>query len=174
MKETWKDLIYQNKDYGDRLEISNTGKIRNKNTGTIYKLTIGKTGYLGVCISLGSASNKKMFKLHKALAETFMPHKDKNLIINHIDGDKLNNNLDNLEWCTYKENSRHAVNTKLYVPFVGCDNSKSKFTEEQIIFIRNNYIPKHQEFGIRAFARKFNVHHSLIENIIHKKSYFNI
>lgn len=109
MIEEWRGLIYQNNDYSQYYEVSNFGKLRNTKTHKILKQTIGKTGYYGYCGSLGSRQKKKMFKIHKAVAETFIENPNNYEVINHIDGDKLNNNVNNLEWCTYQHNYNHAV-----------------------------------------------------------------
>ena len=109
MIEKWRGLIYQDNDYSQYYEVSNFGKLRNARTHKILKQTIGKTGYYGYCGSLGSRQKKKMFKIHKAVAETFINNPNNHKIINHIDGNKLNNNINNLEWCTYQHNSQHAI-----------------------------------------------------------------
>lgn len=109
MIEEWRGLIYQNNDYSQYYEISNFGRLRNTKTHKILKQTVSKTGYYGYCGSLGSRQKKKMFKIHKAVAETFIENPNNYKIINHIDGNKLNNNINNLEWCTYQYNSQHAI-----------------------------------------------------------------
>lgn len=109
MIEEWRGLIYQENDYSQYYEISNLGRLRNTKTHKILKQTINKTGYYGYCGSLGNRQKKKMFKIHKAVAETFIPNPNCYKVINHIDGNKLNNKLDNLEWVTQTENMRHAV-----------------------------------------------------------------
>ena len=76
--------------------MSNTGKIRNATSKKEYKLHISKTGYYQVVISLGSRTNKKVFRVHKAVAETFIPNYKKYKIVNHKDLNKLNNNVLNL------------------------------------------------------------------------------
>lgn len=112
--EIWKRLIYQGEDYGDFYLVSNTGEIKGVKTGKIRKKNINHEGYYFVSGSLGSRNNKITFKIHKAVAETFIFNKDKSLIINHKDGNKLNNNVDNLEWCTYQENTLHAIKYGLF------------------------------------------------------------
>ena len=161
-KEIWKGLIYQGNDYSDFLEVSNLGNIRNANTKHIYKLHIGKTGYFGVCISLGSRKSKKLFKAHKAVAETFIDNPFKKPIINHIDCNKTNNHINNLEWVTYKENTEHAMNNGLLKNKKGYESKIAKLTKEDYEYIKNNYIPKDKEFGCRALSRKFNVSHTSV------------
>lgn len=106
--EIWKDLIYQHINYGWLLEVSNTGKIRNKRNNHIYKLHPNTNGYLTVNISLGSRKHRKTFLVHKAVAETFISNPENKPQVNHKDLNKINNNSLNLEWMTNKENCIHA------------------------------------------------------------------
>lgn len=104
MSEVWAN-IPNNDDY----QISNLGRVCSykKNERKILKGWIQNTGYLTV--SLG----KKKYSVHRLVAEVFIHHKTGRTIVNHKDGNKLNNNVNNLEWCTTKENNRHAFKTGL-------------------------------------------------------------
>lgn len=116
MEISWKRLIYQGKDYGDYYLVSNTGEIKGVKTGKIRSKNILHTGYYFVSGSLGSRENKITFKIHKAVAETFIPNPHNLPIVNHKDGNKLNNHVSNLEWCTNQENVIHAIELGLYDP----------------------------------------------------------
>lgn len=96
--EEWKPLFYY-----DNYEVSNTGKVRNKKTGRILKTSVSNSGYTMVCLSKNGRI--KSMSVHRLVMETFNPvqHMDE-LHINHIDWDKTNNNIDNLEWLTPREN----------------------------------------------------------------------
>ena len=114
MKEIWKDI----KSYEGLYQISNTGKIKSleryKDNHSkkqlvkekIRKQIISKTGYY-TCM-LTKNGNLKLFKVHRIVAEAFIPNPNNYPIINHIDGNKLNNNVDNLEWCSYSHNEKEA------------------------------------------------------------------
>jgi len=104
--------------------------------------------------------------------ETFVPNPNNYPIINHIDGNKLNNSLDNLEWCTVKYNNAHAASNRLFR--VGEDCFNAKLTEHDVIYILENYIPKHKEFGCMALAKKFNIDHSIISGIISRKRWKHV
>ena len=82
MNEEWRGVIYQGNDYSKYYEVSNFGRFRNARTHKILKQTIGKTGYYGYCGSLGSRQRKKMFKIHKAVAETFIENPNNYEVIN--------------------------------------------------------------------------------------------
>ena len=109
----WKRMIYHGKDLGDYYLVSNTGEIKGVKTGKIRKKNITNRGYYYVSISLGSKEDKPSIKIHRAVAETFLNNANNYPTVNHKDGNKLNNHVYNLEWCTYKDNSVHAVNTGL-------------------------------------------------------------
>lgn len=171
--EVYKGLIYQGKDYSNRLEVSNLGNLRNIKTGHMYKLHINKNGYFQCCISLGSRDSKMIFKVHKAVAETFVPNLNNKPYVNHIDGNKLNNKYDNLEWVTPRENMVHAHKNRLITVYKGCDSPCSKLTQDEISFIKSNYICNDRAFGTRSLAKKFGVSHSTISEIIHNIRYVN-
>lgn len=167
MDEEWKCLVYHNKTFND-FEVSNTGKLRNVRTGTEYKTYKNKQGYYQVCVSLGSRCDKQIFKIHRAVAETFIPNQENKPQVNHIDGNKTNNCVDNLEWATSLENSHHAWKNGL----IASHESKSrKLSDEQVEYIRKNYIANDKVFGCRPLANKFGVHHKTISDIIEYKTY---
>lgn len=105
-------LKYRHEDYSDLFLISRNGEIKNKKTNRILKHSLNKRGYLQVNVSLGSRQNKKLIKIHIAVASTFLGYCD-NLVVNHIDGDKTNNRVDNLEWVTRSGNTQHAYDNLL-------------------------------------------------------------
>jgi hypothetical protein len=171
--EIWKNMIYQGLKY-EKFEVSNYGRLRNVFTGTIYKLNMLKTGYYAVCISLGSRKNKKSIRVHKAVAETFIENTKHKPYVNHKDGNKTNNYIDNLEWVTQKENIIHAYNNNLINTAKGEKVFGSKLSNEDVWYIRKVYIPKDKQFGARALGRKFNVRHSIISSIINNKTWKHI
>lgn len=93
------------KQYPD-YECSDLGRIKNKTTNKILKGTISNKGYIMVHIK-----NKKNISVHRLIAEAFIDNPENKPFINHIDGNKTNNNINNLEWCTHLENVRHMINT---------------------------------------------------------------
>lgn len=102
------------KEIEDNYEVSNTGLIRNKNSKKIRKLSISGKYYT---VSLSNKKylpkETKTFRVHRLVAYKFIDNPNNYKCINHKDGNKLNNNVNNLEWCTYSQNTQHAVNTGL-------------------------------------------------------------
>jgi hypothetical protein len=89
-------------------EVSTKGNIRNIKTLNILKSSL-RNGYPSV--SLSKEGKAKTVNIHRIVASVFLGEKD--LIINHKDGDKTNNSLENLEWVSYKDNAIHALENKL-------------------------------------------------------------
>lgn len=104
MRESWKQI----EGYGGRYEISNLGRLKsyaqNKN-GKIQTGCPQKKGYLAVTL-YDESGNRKTCKIHRLVAEAFLPNPENLLQINHKDENKENNRIDNLEWCdnTYNHN----------------------------------------------------------------------
>jgi hypothetical protein len=73
---------------------------------------ISNKGYLTVTLSRNGKSNSK--HVHRLLAQAFIPNPENKATVNHLNGDKLDNRLENLEWATYSENALHAYRNGLY------------------------------------------------------------
>lgn len=119
--EIWKDIIdfpnYQISNYGrvkSKARITNVG-IKNvkeiKRKEKILKPLKLTKGYLG--IRLYNNTNAKTFKIHRLVATYFIPNPNNYEQVNHIDGDKTNNNATNLEWCTNEYNMKHSYDIGL-------------------------------------------------------------
>lgn len=151
MKEIWKDYDYM-------YEISNTGLVRNKQTGLILKCPIDKhRGYRYF------TCHGKTKKVHKLVAELFIPNPNNLPQINHKDGNKTNNNVDNLEWCTNQENQIHARNHGLTATGQKC--SFSKLTQDQVDFIRLNFAQESPQYNTVQLAEMFGVNRTTISRI---------
>ena len=110
MKETWKAV----KGYEGLYEVSRTGIVRGIRrsgcTGEPLRPQEWR-GYLSVILTKGCVSKHK--KVHRLVAEAFIPNPEGKRTVNHIDGRKTNNAVENLEWATHSENYRHAYATGL-------------------------------------------------------------
>lgn len=138
--------------------ITEDGQVINKITNHILKPQPNAKGYLRVCIG-----GIKYF-VHRLVAERYIPNPENKEQVNHIDGNKLNNSVTNLEWTSNKENRIHAVKNKLHLQ--GEDCPWSKLTQENITFIRNNLNLTNKEL-----AKKFNVSVSTISDIKNYKTW---
>lgn len=123
--EVWKEII--DLPY----EISNLGNVRRSDkypykckNKKYVKPYINNKGYL--CINLYKKSKVYKFQIHRLIAIYFIPNPNNLNEINHIDGNPLNNSIDNLEWCTHSENIKHAWRTGLYTNFHACASIKRK------------------------------------------------
>lgn len=94
-------------------DVSNKGRVRNKKTKRIIKQSIRRS-YYSICVRKGNG--KTTLLVHRMVASAFLPNKQKLPQVNHIDGNKLNNNAENLEWCTSSENIKHAYRLGLSKP----------------------------------------------------------
>ena len=98
--EIWKDI----EDYEEYYQISNLGRIRNKKENRILKPS-KSGGYYHISLRYG---NKKEMLIHRLVAKAFIPNPLNLSYVNHKDENKLNNNVENLEWCTAKYNNSYG------------------------------------------------------------------
>ncbi len=105
MNEIWKPID----EYKNLYEVSNKGNIRSVyRYKKILKQKRSKSGYM--YIYLCKDKNIKVFSVHRLVAKAFIANPQNKPCVNHIDGNKANNNLSNLEWVTYSENEKHSYN----------------------------------------------------------------
>lgn len=95
-------------------EASNEGDIRNKKTGRILHQYEGTAGYMR--LSLRKDGQQVQVRVHRLVADSFCDGDHEGMDVNHIDGNKQNNHIANLEFCSRKENIQHAFNTGLKKP----------------------------------------------------------
>lgn len=118
--EQWRNVV----GYNGKYLVSNEGRVKNAKTGRVLKELITHTGY--VKVHLFRVNDEKNIFLHRIVAEAFLPNPQRKPQVNHIDGNKLNNNVENLEWCTNKENVRHSWENGLREGNIQWYNSKKK------------------------------------------------
>lgn len=123
----------------DDYEITTDGQIINKKTGHILKGQPNAKGYLRVSIS------KKLMFVHRLVAEKYIPNPNNLPQVNHKDGNKLNNSVENLEWVSNQQNRNHAVETGLHLSGEAC--SWSKLDWEKVEFIRSHLDLSNEELG---------------------------
>ena len=95
-----------------RYSVTKDGRVWSNVSNKFLVNNAGTKGYMRVCMYLDGKNYVK--KIHRLVAETFIENPQEKVQVNHIDGDKNNNNINNLEWCTNTENNLHAINSGLY------------------------------------------------------------
>lgn len=138
-KEIWKDI----KGYEGLYKVSNLGKLKNAKGDIIGKCII-KEGYNR--LQLINNHTKKNYLVHRLVALNFIDNPNNYECINHKNGIKTDNRVENLEWCTRKYNNLHAIANGLNIPYVRCiaigvDNSIQEFNslKEASIKLNINY-----------------------------------
>ena len=140
MEEIWKDIpeyegLYQVSNFGRVKSLSVIRFIRGKyiliKRDKILKQIYNPNGYLYV--GLHNNNKSKQYLIHRLVAEAFIDNPLSKPFVNHIDFNRLNNKIDNLEWCTQKENVYHSINN------MRCrHNAKNSNTGEQYIYYRKS------------------------------------
>ena len=161
----WKQILE-----APNYSVNELGKIKNNTNGKLLKTYLDNIGYVIAKLTLKPYYSKP-FKVHRLVAKYFVDNVDNKPIVNHIDGDKTNNNYKNLEWCTQSENVKAAFDTGLNTPKKGTLNGMAKLTEEDVKWIREHYIPRHSVYGCSAMGRKYNVAKTTISAILTNKSW---
>lgn len=150
--ETWKKI-----PNFSRYEASNKGNLRSLNykcTGKIkvLKPAVSTDGYLKTMI-LDDCGKYRSWTVHKFVCLAFLGQVPEGKEVNHKNGIKTDNRIENLEYCTRSENIKHAYLMGLEKPLRGSKNGNSKLTEKDVKEIRN-FIKGQREKGVRYYGRK--------------------
>lgn len=147
-------------------QVDECGNVFSVVTGRMRVQSKHPSGYLTVTLY---HKGKAYFKLvHRLVAEAFLPNPEEKREVNHIDGDKENNDLSNLEWVTTKENALHALAKKLMKS--GERHVQSKLSDVDADYIRTFYKRADPLFGGLALADRFGVSPQLISAIVKRKA----
>ena len=172
MVEEWKDI----EGFEGAYMISNTGKVLSiprkgtkHRTPTLRSLSLNHDGYVKVRLLL--KGKDVTARVHRLVAEAFIPNPEGKETVNHIDGNKENNSVDNLEWSDRHEQMYHAYEHNLKKPMKGAGNPISKLTEEQVNAIRAEYVRQSKEHGTVALGKKYSVNNATIGLIVRGVSY---
>lgn len=127
--------------------------------------TLNNRGYYSVVV------RRRTKMLHRLIAQAFIPNPEGKQYVNHKDGNKLNNRVENLEWCTIAENNKHARDTGLHVQHKGymiqyksADTKKkalsnlkdkSKLSPDEVRYVRSVFKSRSKEYSATALAKQF-------------------
>lgn len=155
------DFDYENEEWREiaktGYDVSNFGRIRHNNR--ILAGSYHSDGYIFTTIK------GKQIPIHRFVANAFIPNPNNLPEVNHKDGNKMNNSVDNLEWVTRSENSKHAHDTGLQPK--GLSTYKGKFNDEQRKEIKKLW--NSGEHSRREIAKMYNVSHTCINDILNDK-----
>ena len=150
MREEWTDI----KDYEGLYQVSNFGRVRSSYTNRILTEVKNTGGYLLVTLCKNNIKSTKL--IHRLVAEVFIPNPENKPQVNHIDENKTNNSVDNLEWMTAKENLNH-----------GTHNERMSKKKSIPIIATNLTTGESQEFyGVRECARQLGLNPSHITAVL--------
>jgi hypothetical protein len=157
--EIWKTITnFEN------YEVSNLGKIRRKYLkGYKFRKPVNQRGYSTITFSIGY--NFKKFQIHRLVAIEFLENLENKSCVNHINGIKDDNRVENLEWVTHSENEKHS--------FRVLGKKSNGIIKRKIPIDKINDIKNMSKGGIsqRAIAKLFNVSQSAIYKVVNNKTY---
>lgn len=176
MEELWMSIP----GYEGLYEVSNLGQVRSldrlrKNVKGMAKIN-GRiiTGNHGgkhyYQVALHKDGKKKYMNVHRLVAEAFIPNPDGKSQVNHIDGNKQNNVVSNLEWVTPSENILHSFRTGLN-SHSGEKNVNAKLTREIAAEIKKSYVKGRRGSGATALAKKYGVTKTTVLSVIWGKTW---
>lgn len=163
--EIWKDI----KGLEGKYQVSNLGRVRSVDRmtaggfkkGKILRPNYTKDGYTQN--NLGGTTKR----VHRLVAEAFLDNPENKPTVNHIDGNKNNNRVDNLEYSTLKEQMHHAYQKGLKKRVL----TNRKLKKEDVEFIKANYKKHSTEYGSVALSKKYGVSHRVILLVVKGESY---
>lgn len=157
-KEKWENV----KGYYGLYEVSNKGNVRSILTGKTFKNSLTPKGY--VCIPLCRAGRVKRKFVHRLVAESFLDIKHGKIFVNHINNIRTDNRVENLEWCTTRENVRHCMKYGRHAH--GDSHGISKLNSTEVKKIKELIKSIGVRYGTYAkIGRMFNVDRTTISKI---------
>ena len=144
------------------------GRVYSKYKSIFMSTWLDTCKYIVVGLSIDGKKSK--FLIHRLLAEHFVHNPDPDTLVqvNHIDGDKLNNKIENLEWVTAGDNQRHAYETGLKTIPIGEANGRSILSDQEVIEIYNRLLAGESNISV---AKAYGVERTTIFGIKCKKNW---
>jgi len=163
--EIWKPI----RGYEGFYEVSDCGNVRSVITTSSRRTKIlkpyVKNGYFAV--NLFDNQKMKHCYIHRLVAEAFIENPDNKKEVNHIDCDKQNNRVSNLEWCNRTHNLQHSYDNGL--KRMGENHGGHKLTEQEVLQIRKEYKKGDRNYSYHALGKKYNVNWCTIQAIISRR-----
>ena len=163
--EVWKPIPSTNGKY----EASSYGRIRNTKTQKVLKVQENKHGYYILTLRIIPKVQSNA-RVHRLVAEAFLGECPEGYVVNHKDGNKYNNNIENLEYVTSSENNYHAIRTGLRKPNTsqigkhGEEAGAAKITEEQAIEILKEHYRTGD--GYRKIGKRLGISRGIVQGIL--------
>ena len=150
--------------WGDNYIVFPSGDILNMYGEKIVGC-VNRSGYVQGII------NGKTTSFHRIIAKAFVPNPNNYEQVNHKDGNKTNNNADNLEWCTRSENLIHAYKLGLEKRVTGERHHSHKLTNEAVVYIKTHYKKRDKQFGAVPLGKKYGVDRTTISAVARGKTW---
>ena len=141
------------------------GEIYSTKTNKFLKQRLSKNGYKYVNLSINNKC--KTYQVHRLIALVYIPNPNNLPQVNHKNGIKIQNNVENLEWVTSLENVRHAHNNGLMHPARGLKTNNGHFTEDEVRYIRS----LKGIYTYKEIANMYNVTKGTITQLMNKMTY---
>jgi len=172
--EHWKKI----KGFSD-YEASTLGRLRSLNYKRTNKVKVLKPsisgGYLKTMLKDDSGKYRSSY-VHKFVCLAFLGDRPTKYEINHKDGLKINNSIENLEYITKSENIKHAYKLGLISVKVGSSNGMAKLTESDVLEIRQHAANSGRYYGRQVLAEKYKVSECTIKEVVSKRrgKFYNV
>ena len=156
------EVIKEIKGFEGRYTISNYGIVRSLLTNKIMKPSITKFGYARVNLRYANSRKFKSMFVHRLVAMNFLDNPNNYSEVNHIDCNRLNNHITNLEWCSREQNIKHSYDVGIKTS-KGVHNGNHKLSLVEVNMIRD--LLKENKLSHVQISKLFNVCSSTIDNI---------
>lgn len=179
--EEWREI----EGYTGDFSVSNLGRVRSNINLMVRNgrhLFVGKilnpskiaenARYLRIGLTDYRSGVRKSWNVHRLVAEAFIPNPENKPAVNHINGNRNDNTVHNLEWVTYSENAKHAHTTGLAKPLRGKDKTEAKYSEELIKEIL--YLFYHKLLTPSEIEVKLNLPNKYVHLIVKGERWFGV